>query len=165
MLITDRRGRRVHEISRGIGVATNNVAEYSALVAGLEWCADRGAHEVLVRSDSDLMVKQMNGVYRVKSAGLKPLHARASGIAARFERVSYEHVPREHNVRADRLANAGVDAWLAAGGSASRPAEPDPPLFERGQRSYTPRWRSWPGGRGRHAPFEESPDSTGQGAG
>ena len=155
----------MHEISRGIGVATNNVAEYSALIAGLEWCAARGAREVLVRSDSDLMVKQMSGAYRVKSAGLRPLHARVSGLATRFDRVSYEHVPREHNARADKLANAGVDAWLASGGPGPRPAEPDRPPCDRGQCSYTRGRRSRPGGRGRHAPFEESPDSTGQGAG
>ena len=111
--IADEEGRTVHEIGIGIGVATNNVAEYSALIAGLEWCAENGVREVAVLADSDLMVKQMTGVYRVKNAGLKPLHARARKLASGFRRISFEHVRREFNREADRLANIGVDAWLS----------------------------------------------------
>jgi probable phosphoglycerate mutase len=118
--ITDDEGRVIHEIAEGIGHATNNVAEYSALIAGLEWCADNGATSVLVRSDSHLLVEQMKGNYRVKNAGLKPLAVRAKALERRCGDVAYEHVRREFNKRADELANIGVDAWLAGGGDTGR---------------------------------------------
>lgn len=130
VLITDASGRTVHRLARGIGVATNNVAEYSALVAGLEWCVAQRVDEVLVRADSHLLVEQMNGRYRVKSGNLKPLYAKARALAQRFRRISFEHIGREHNEEADSLANEGVDTWLARGGSAAAPAAPNPSLFD-----------------------------------
>lgn len=128
--VSDERGRTVHEIGRGIGIATNNVAEYSALVAGLEWCSQNGVKEVLVRSDSDLLIKQMKGQYRVKNATLQKLHKRARDLAKNFDAVSYEHVRREYNKDADRLANVGVDEWLANEGRGHTPRGPDPVLFD-----------------------------------
>jgi ribonuclease HI len=92
------------------------VAEYTAAILGLERAAALGAREVLLRSDSQLLVNQLTGRYRVKTAHLQPLHRRVRELAAGFDRVRFEHVPRERNVDADRLANAGVDAWLAARG-------------------------------------------------
>lgn len=127
---TDARGRTLHEIGRGIGVATNNVAEYRAVVAALEWAAGHGAAKVLVRSDSHLLVEQMSGRYRVKNATLQKLHKRVRDLAAKFEGVAYEHVRRENNRRADKLANIGVDGWLAGEGSGYSPPEPNPGLFE-----------------------------------
>lgn len=102
-------GEPVTELSGGINHATNNVAEYSGLLAALDWCASQGAANVHVRSDSLLLVQQMRGVYKVKHDGLKPLYARARLLADRIGRVTYEHVRREQNRDADRLANEAMD--------------------------------------------------------
>jgi ribonuclease H / adenosylcobalamin/alpha-ribazole phosphatase len=93
-----------------IGVATNNVAEYSALVAGLERALELGVDEVEVVSDSELLVKQMTGEYRVKNEALRELNERASRLARRLGRVDYTAVRREHNELADRLVNDALDA-------------------------------------------------------
>ena len=109
VVIQDESGITVAELYGAIGSATNNVAEYSGLIAALGWCVEHGATRVHVRSDSLLLVQQMIGNYRVKNAGLKPLHGRARLLASRIGRVTYEHVPRELNKDADRLANLGMD--------------------------------------------------------
>jgi ribonuclease HI len=93
-----------------IGVATNNVAEYSALVAGLSRALEAGIRELEVRSDSELMVKQMRGEYRVKNRDLQSLFLDASLAAREIGRVTYTHVRREHNELADRLVNAALDS-------------------------------------------------------
>ena len=93
-----------------IGVATNNVAEYSALVAGLERALELGVDELEVVSDSELLVKQMTGEYRVKNEALKELNERASRLARRLGRVDYTAVRREHNELADSLVNEALDA-------------------------------------------------------
>jgi ribonuclease HI len=93
-----------------IGVATNNVAEYSGLVAGLARAAELGVSELEVVSDSELMVRQMTGVYRVKNEGLKPLFLEASGLERRIGKVRYRAVRREHNKLADQLVNEALDA-------------------------------------------------------
>ena len=93
-----------------IGVATNNVAEYSALVAGLGRAVEAGVRELEVRSDSELMVKQMRGEYRVKNRDLQSLFLDASRAAREIGRVTYTHVRREHNELADRLVNEALDA-------------------------------------------------------
>ena len=93
-----------------IGVATNNVAEYSALVAGLGRAVEAGVRELEVRSDSELMVKQMRGEYRVKNRDLQSLFLDASRAAREIELVTYTHVRREHNELADRLVNEALDA-------------------------------------------------------
>ena len=111
--LTDGDGETVAEIAEGLGETTNNVAEYTAAILGLERAAELGARTVLLRSDSQLLVHQLNGRYRVKTEHLQPLYRRVRALAAGFDRVTFEHVPREANVEADRLANAGVDAWLA----------------------------------------------------
>ena len=95
---------------QAIGVATNNVAEYSALVAGLRRAAEAGVRELDVRSDSELMVKQMRGEYRVKNRDLQTLFLDASRAARDVGSVSYTHVRREHNELADRLVNEALDA-------------------------------------------------------
>jgi len=93
-----------------IGVATNNVAEYRALVAGLERAAELGVDRLEVRSDSELMVKQMRGEYRVKNRDLQELFLQASRAARAVGDVSYGHVRREQNELADRLVNEALDA-------------------------------------------------------
>jgi probable phosphoglycerate mutase len=97
-----------------IGVATNNVAEYSALIAGLEKAVELQIPEVEVVSDSELMVKQMRGEYRVKNDALRDLSLRASALARRLGSVTYTAVRREHNELADRLVNEALDAQLGA---------------------------------------------------
>jgi probable phosphoglycerate mutase len=111
--ITDGHGETIAEIAEGIGVATNNVAEYRAAIAGLARARELGATRVLLRSDSKLLIEQLAGRFRVRNAGLKPLHAEARALMLAFDRVDLEHVPRERNREADRLANVGVDRWLA----------------------------------------------------
>ncbi len=102
-------GTLVDEFSQAIGMATNNVAEYRGLLAALEWARDRGVPALHIRSDSQLLVQQMLGNYKVKHPGLQPLHARARRIAHALGRVTFEHVRRERNTHADRLANTAMD--------------------------------------------------------
>jgi ribonuclease HI len=102
-------GSAVEELRGALGVATNNVAEYHGLLAALTWAADHGVTSLEIRSDSELLVKQMLGRYRVKNAGLLPLYQRARLLAARVGRVRFHHVPRESNTEADRLANLAMD--------------------------------------------------------
>lgn len=102
-------GATVAELQGAIGLATNNVAEYTALLSALGWCVEHGATRVHVRSDSLLLVQQMLGNYKVRHAGLVPLHGQARLLASRVGRVSYEHVRREQNREADRLANRAMD--------------------------------------------------------
>jgi ribonuclease HI len=111
--VTDERGTVLGEIARGLGETTNNVAEYTAVIEGLSLAAELGARTVTLRSDSQLLINQLTGRYRVKSEHLQPLHRRARSLSAGFEHVSFEHVPREQNSAADALANLGVDRWLA----------------------------------------------------
>ena len=93
-----------------IGVATNNVAEYSALIAGLEKALELGLDEIEVVSDSELMIKQMTGQYRVKNEALQELWSRAGRLARRVGSVDYTAVRREHNKLADQLVNEALDA-------------------------------------------------------
>jgi ribonuclease HI len=102
-------GELIEEFGESIGVATNNVAEYRALIAALEWARLHGHRKLHVRSDSQLLVQQMLGNYKVKNPGLQPLHARARMLAHEAGTVTFEHVRREENEHADRLANAAMD--------------------------------------------------------
>jgi len=96
-------------VSEAIGRATNNEAEYRALLSGLEAALAAGVTHLLVRLDSELLVQQATGGYRVKAANLKPLFARLRVLIGRFTSISFEHVPRERNAIADDLANAALD--------------------------------------------------------
>jgi len=107
--IEDEQGSLIEEFGESIGVATNNVAEYRGLIAALEWARAHGHSTVHVRSDSLLLVQQMLGNYKVKNPGLIPLHGRARLLAHDIGRVTFEHVRREANTHADRLANAAMD--------------------------------------------------------
>ena len=102
-------GEVIAELRGALPHATNNVAEYSGLLAALDWCAGHGGTAVHIKSDSLLLVQQMRGVYKVKHEGLKPLHGRARLLAHRIGRVTFEHVRREMNQDADRLANLAMD--------------------------------------------------------
>jgi probable phosphoglycerate mutase len=99
----------VVELKQALGIATNNVAEYSGLIAALTWAAQNGIDTLHIRSDSELLVKQMRGEYRVKSPGLQPLYDEARSLARQIGRVKFEHVRRELNKDADRLANDAMD--------------------------------------------------------
>lgn len=106
----DGESRPVAAFGRFLGTMTNNQAEYSGLLAALEWAREADVQELHVMSDSQLMVRQMNGQYRVKSPNLKPLFEDAKRRAAEFPRFVIEHVGRDGNVEADRLANLAMDA-------------------------------------------------------
>jgi len=112
--ITDPSGAVVAEIAEGLGETTNNVAEYTAAIEGLKKAHELGATRVLLRSDSQLLINQLTGRYRVKTQHLVPLHRQVRELAGGFDDITYEHVRRERNTEPDRLANEGVDAWLAA---------------------------------------------------
>jgi ribonuclease HI len=103
-------GTLVDELHGGLGIATNNVAEYNGLLAALQWAINHQERRVQIRADSELLVKQMRGEYKVKNAGLQPLHARARLLAGQLDLVKFEHVRREFNKEADRLSNLGMDA-------------------------------------------------------
>jgi ribonuclease HI len=102
-------GQLVAEASRRIGRATNNVAEYRGLLLGLERARELGATEVEVINDSELIAKQVNGVYKVKHEDMKPLHAQARAALREFDSWSIRSVPRAQNTHADALVNAALD--------------------------------------------------------
>jgi ribonuclease HI len=102
-------GGFVEEFGDSIGVATNNVAEYRGLLAALEWTRAHGHTRLHVRSDSQLLVQQMLGNYKVKNPGLQPLYAKARLLTHEIGRVTFEHVRRESNTHADRMANEAMD--------------------------------------------------------
>lgn len=120
-VVLARPGGPVVEEAAPIGTATNNVAEYTALVQGLTLAAKLGVKELAVFSDSELLVKQMNGEYRVKHPDLLGLYQEAKRLIARFERVTLSHVRREQNKRADEIGNEALD------GRPRRRGEPPPP--------------------------------------
>jgi ribonuclease HI len=105
----EREDGSIVELKASIGTATNNVAEYCGLIAALEWAASHAVRRLRVRADSELLVKQMRGEYRVKNAGLQPLFTEARELVRRIGDVTFEHVGREQNAAADRLANEAMD--------------------------------------------------------
>jgi probable phosphoglycerate mutase len=107
-------GDLIAELYGALGITTNNVAEYHGLLAALQWAVAHGHREVQVRADSELLVKQMRGEYKVKHPGLQPLAARARLLIAQLDDVTFQHVRREQNQEADRLSNLGMDQAEAA---------------------------------------------------
>ncbi|MFP3938340.1 MAG: ribonuclease HI family protein [Phycisphaerae bacterium] len=105
----DSDGQVLQEFGIFLGKATNNVAEYRGLLAGLQRAAELGAHEVEVVSDSELLVRQMTGQYRVRNKGLLELYEQAQQFVGRFKKCSFRHVRREQNTAADRLANQAMN--------------------------------------------------------
>ena len=108
--ITGPDGARLEELYGGLGIATNNIAEYHGLLAALRWAKEHGHTTVHIKADSLLVVEQMRGRFKVKHPGLQPLHAKATLLAHEVGRVTFEHVRRELNKDADRLSNLGMDA-------------------------------------------------------
>lgn len=102
-------GSTLAELHGALGIATNNVAEYNGLLAALQWAIDHNERRVHIRADSELLVRQMRGEYKVRNAGLQPLYVRARLLAAELDDVKFEHVRREFNKEADRLSNLGMD--------------------------------------------------------
>ncbi len=111
-VLVDPEGREVAAHGEYIGNATNNVAEYRALIAGLEAAVTKEVPALEVVMDSELVIRQMTGQYRVKNAGLKPLHEQARRAAARLPHVTYASVRRDFNARADALVNEALDRVL-----------------------------------------------------
>ena len=102
-------GTVLDELHGGLGIATNNVAEYNGLLAALQWAVKNNVNRLHIRADSELLVKQMRGEYRVKNPGLQALYVRARLLVAQLDDVKFEHVRREFNTEADRLSNLGMD--------------------------------------------------------
>jgi ribonuclease HI len=123
-IITDPHGQVVAELHGGIGIATNNVAEYRGLLAALQWALEHGHTRLHVKADSLLIVQQMLGNYRVKHEGLIPLYRQARHLVARIGHVTFEHVRREHNREADRLSNLGMDEAFASQNEERRTKNP-----------------------------------------
>jgi ribonuclease HI len=107
--IQDSQGQVIAELHGALGIATNNVAEYNGLLAALRWAREHGCRQLHIRADSELLVKQMRGEYKIKHPGLQPLAARARLLIIELDRVTFEHVRREQNKEADRLSNLGMD--------------------------------------------------------
>jgi ribonuclease HI len=122
-------GRVLERRARGIGWATNNVAEYTALIEGLELAESKGIKDLVVLSDSTLLVEQMRGSFKVKSPRLRLLHAQARELTSKFRSVGFQFVPRAENAEADRLANEGIDDWIAKNPGAIPPQPPQGELF------------------------------------
>ena len=124
MVLRDPEGKKILELAKNIGRETNNVAEYFALLAALDYAAIHNITALRIRSDSELLVRQMQGVYKVKSPDLKPLQERAAKLARQLQYFAIEHVRRELNKDADALANVALDAGgTAKGGRGRSPLE------------------------------------------
>ena len=112
--IVDDQGTVLSEQHGSLGVATNNIAEYRGLIAALQWAVEHDLKSFTVRGDSQLIVEQMRGNYKVKNEGLKPLYLQARMLVMQIGDVRFEYVPREQNKNADRLSNLGMDANSAS---------------------------------------------------
>jgi len=102
-------GEVVHEIAKYIGEVTNNVAEYEALLEALDYCVKHKLSPVEILADSQLLIRQLCGQYKVKHENIKPLYQRARDYLVHLKVTGYQHVPREQNKHADKLANQGID--------------------------------------------------------
>lgn len=146
VVLRDPSGKVLLELAKSIGRETNNVAEYYALLAALDAAASQGITALRIRSDSELLVRQMQGRYKVKSPDLKPLHERASKLSRQFSYFTIEHVPREMNRDADGLANVALDhtgvpkferSAPAARSEGSRPIAKSSPAARRIRARFT----------------------------
>ena len=125
VVIKDESGRKVAALSEYLGHQTNNFAEYQGLIAALEYALKHGPKALKLISDSELLVRQIKGIYKVKNATLQDLHARAKELIRQLDWFSIGHALREHNQEADRLANEAMDRGM--GRSVERVAAGDPP--------------------------------------
>lgn len=107
--VTDSDSQTIAEHKEALGIQTNNFAEYTAVIRALELSLAQGVTDIILRSDSELMVRQMSGMYKVKSEAILPLYEKANQLLSKFASVKFEHVRRENNREADRLANEALD--------------------------------------------------------
>ena len=112
--IVDEQGAVLAELSGSLGITTNNIAEYTGLIAALQWAVDHDVKQIAIKGDSLLIIEQMRGNYKVKNEGLKPLHMKARMLVMQIGDVKFEHVRREFNKEADRLSNVGMDGNIGA---------------------------------------------------
>jgi ribonuclease HI len=131
VVIQDESGKKIASLSEYLGHQTNNFAEYQGLIAALEYALEHGPKALKLISDSELLVRQIKGIYKVKNATLKDLHARAKELIAQLDWFSIGHALREHNQEADRLANGAMDKGMgrtnASVARALMPAAAAPP--------------------------------------
>ena len=139
VLIRDARGEAVAKLKKYIGRFTNNVAEYYGLIAAMDYAQSHGARAIRVESDSELLVKQMRGLYKVKSADLQPLYERAQKMSKGFDSFRVDHVYREQNREADALANEALDE--TEGKPANPPAAKPDATDRTGPRRVPARFR------------------------
>jgi len=123
VVIKDESGRKVAALSEYLGHQTNNFAEYQGLIAALEYALEHGPKALKLISDSELLVRQIKGIYKVKNATLQDLHARAKDLIAKLEWFSIGHALRENNQEADRLANDAMDKGMGRGARSSPPTQ------------------------------------------
>ena len=142
-MIQDEAGRKVAALSQYLGHQTNNFAEYQGLIAALEYAIEHGHKSLKLISDSELLVRQIKGIYKVKNSTLQELHGRAKELIAQLEWFSIDHALREHNREADELANQAMDKGMGRTTSTARPAAlPRPaarPMWPRATRPREPR--------------------------
>lgn len=133
VVIKDESGRKVAALSEYLGHQTNNFAEYQGLIAALEYAIKHGPKALKLISDSELLVRQIKGIYKVKNAVLQDLHARAKELIAQLDWFSIGHALREHNQEADRLANDAMDKGTGRAGvaRAPSPAQPSNPATQQ----------------------------------
>lgn len=141
VLIRDPRGEVVAKLKKYIGRSTNNVAEYYGLIAAMDYAQSHGVRAIRVESDSELLVKQMRGLYKVKSADLQPLYERAQKMSKAFDSFHIDHVYREQNREADALANEALDETEGKSANPAAAAKPNPP-DRTGPRRVPARFRS-----------------------
>lgn len=151
VVIRDAGGKTVLELSKHIGRETNNVAEYYALLAALDYAVSQGIAALRIRSDSELLVRQMQGRYKVKSADLRPLHERAAKLARQLSYFQIEHVRRELNRDADALANVALDRAGV-------------PKFERGESEHQKSKAAARGDESQRSMVSPAPDGSAAGA-
>ena len=124
VVIEDQSGKKIAGLSQYLGHQTNNVAEYQGLIAALEYAVANQHKALKLISDSELLVKQIKGIYKVKNLALQDLHARAKQLIAKLDWFSIGHALREHNQEADRLANAAMDQGMGRSRPAMAPPAP-----------------------------------------
>lgn len=122
VVIEDQSGKKIATLSEYLGHQTNNVAEYQGLIGALEYAVANGHKALKLISDSELLVKQIKGIYKVKNLALQDLHARAKDLIAQLDWFSIGHALREHNSEADRLANDAMDRGMGRSRSVAAPA-------------------------------------------
>lgn len=140
VVVQNEKGEVVARLKKYIGLSTNNVAEYFGLIAALDYAQTHGIRALRVESDSELLVKQMRGQYKVKSGDLRPLHERAKKMAQSLESFRIDHVYREQNREADKLVNQALDETSGGGSSAAAgkpaPRENSMRMFARYKNGY-----------------------------